>query len=167
MPQLDPTVFAPQLVWLAISFVALYVLLTSYALPKIGGVLASRKEQRANDLAQAEAFREQAEQAMANYETALAEARTRALAIAQQARDEAAADLARQEAELDARLAERSLEAEAKLAASRDQAVQSIREAAETIVGDIVMSTSGLKAPAKSVAEAVSAELANRKEDRS
>ncbi len=71
MPQLDPTVFAPQLVWLAITFIALYVILSKFALPKIGGIIAERKS-RIDDLAQAAAkLRDDAEKALEAYEVRL------------------------------------------------------------------------------------------------
>ena len=61
MPQLDPASFAPQLVWLAISFIILYVLLSIYALPKLGNILEARKNRIADDLEKAAHMRDEAE----------------------------------------------------------------------------------------------------------
>ena len=38
-PPLDPSTFAPQIIWLAITFTALYVILSRFALPRVGEVI--------------------------------------------------------------------------------------------------------------------------------
>lgn len=143
MPQLNPDFFAPQLVWLAITFIGLYVILSAFALPKLGGILADRKNRIEDDLAQAAQMRDEAEKALENYENALAEARTKAMAIAQEARQAANDAIAVQEAELQAKLDKQLAEAEKRLAASRNEALGSVKDAAAGLVGDIVKAATG------------------------
>ena len=56
MPQLDvPRPFAPQLFWLAIWFVVLYVLMSKVGLPRIALAIEARRQRREDDLARAAA----------------------------------------------------------------------------------------------------------------
>lgn len=163
MPQLDPAFFAPQLIWLFISFVALYFLLGRFALPKIGGVIKARQDRLDDNLSQAETFRQEAEQAMADYETALAEARSKAAEIIQEVRDATAAALAKQEAELEGKLSAQAAEAEGRIQASREAALTGIQETAEAVVAEIVQMTIGQDVKEDAVKKAVSEEMNNRR----
>lgn len=155
MPQLDFTVFAPQLVWLAISFITLYVILAVFALPPLGRILAERKGRIEGDLAEAARLRDEAEQALANYETALAEAREKASAMAQEAREKAAQELAAKQAELQTRLDAQAQEAEKRLQKLRHEAVGHIKNMAGQLVGDIVQSMAGIEVSDKAAQKAV------------
>jgi len=53
MPQLDPTTFVPQLFWLAITFVLLYLAMWKLVIPKIGEILQDRQIRIDNDLERA------------------------------------------------------------------------------------------------------------------
>ncbi len=77
MPQLDPDVFLPQLVWLTITFVVLYVLMVRTALPRIAEVLEARREHITHDLDAAAALKAEADRALAEYEASIAAARHR------------------------------------------------------------------------------------------
>src|ERR1700680_2500540 len=83
--------FPSQLVWLAVSFVLLYVLMSKVALPRIGAIFAERSKRIGDDLKAAQGFKEQSDAAHAAYEKALADARSRAQAIANETREQQAA----------------------------------------------------------------------------
>src|SRR5262245_23341582 len=86
-PPLDPGTFVPQLVWLALTFGLLYMLLKRFALPRVGEVIEERRERIQRDLERAEKLKAETEQALADYEKALGEAHARANAIAREMRD--------------------------------------------------------------------------------
>jgi F-type H+-transporting ATPase subunit b len=157
MPQLDPSTFGSQLFWLAVSFVTLYVVLSVLVLPRIGATMAKRSDQLDGDLAEAEALRAKAEAALEAYEEALAQARTKALVVAQTMRAEVQAETARQKAELDAKLAEEAAAADSRLAATREVALAGLRDAAKEIIGDVMVSIGVDQADDKSVDAALDA----------
>jgi F-type H+-transporting ATPase subunit b len=133
MPQFNFNDFAPQLIWLAISFVLLYFIMSRLALPRVGQVLQERRDRVASDLATAAKLREDTEKAISHYEQALAEAKSRAQAIARQSRDEMTRDLERQRAEADETIAARSADAETR--------INGMKEAALSHVGEIATDT--------------------------
>src|SRR5688572_14772604 len=71
-PPFDATTFASQLFWFAVTFVALYVVLSRFVLPRIGGVLEKRAGTIQGDLDQAAQKSAEAEHARANMERAVA-----------------------------------------------------------------------------------------------
>ncbi len=84
--------FPSQLLWLVVSFVLLYALMSRIALPRIASIFADRSKRIADDLAAAQGFKEQSEAAAAAYQKALAEARNRSQAIAAETRERQAAE---------------------------------------------------------------------------
>ena len=81
-PPFETETYAGQLLWLAITFVALYTLLSRLVLPRLGGIIENRRGMIANDLDDAAAMKSRAEEAGTAYEKALAEAKGRAQALA-------------------------------------------------------------------------------------
>ena len=81
MPQLDISTFTPQLFWLAIWFVILYLLMAKLALPRVNRLIETRRQRREGDLARAAQLKADAEAASAAYQKALAEARAQAQAL--------------------------------------------------------------------------------------
>jgi F-type H+-transporting ATPase subunit b len=155
MPQLDPSTFGTQLFWLGICFVALYGMMALIVLPRISSTLQARASQLDDDLAEAEALREKAEAALAAYEEALAEARSRALTLAQDMRAEVQAETDRQKAALDAKLAEQAQAAEVAMTKARDAAMDGLSDAASALVGDVMDAIGTVKADDAAVAKAV------------
>src|SRR5215207_813686 len=109
-PPFNKETFASQLVWFVVFFVALYVIISKLAIPQLGGIIEARRGKVEGDLAEANRLKEQSDAALKAYEKALADARARAQALANETRDKltAQAGEARKklEAELNAKLAE-------------------------------------------------------------
>ncbi len=158
-PPFNPTTFASQLFWLVIAFVVLYVLMAKVALPRVGSIIENRQKRISDDLASAASLKAESDAAIAAYEKALADARARAQAIANETRDTqtAAAEVSRKklEGELNAKLAD----AEKTIAATKTAAMANVRGIAAEATKAIVERLTG-KAPDDSAVDAaVSASL--------
>jgi F-type H+-transporting ATPase subunit b len=148
MPQLNPLDWAPQLIWLLITFGILYLLMVKVALPRIGSVIEARADHIAMDLATADKLRRETEEAIAGYEQALAEAKQKAHAIVEDGRAKLKAETAEQRARLERDLAKKSAEAEARIAEAKNSAMREVNAVAADVAADIVRQLIGV-APAK------------------
>ena len=119
MPQLDTTTFAPQLVWLAITFILLYLLMAKVALPRIGGVIERRHAQIERDLGEARRLKSESETVLAAYERTLAEARAEAQAAIRSTMEQLNQVAAQRQGEVAARIATETATAETRIAAAR------------------------------------------------
>lgn len=155
MPQLDPSVWPPQLIWLAITFIALYLLMSRVALPRVASILEDREFRISESLRRAESLRQDAEAAVAAYEKLMAGARAKAQEQVHTVRERAARDAAERHAELGDRLGAEVSAAEARIAAARDQAVSELRGLAVEVAGAAVERLVGEKLDAATVEKAV------------
>jgi F-type H+-transporting ATPase subunit b len=137
-PPLDASTFAPQLVWLAITFGLLYLLLKRIVLPRVGEVIEERGDRIKRDLAQAEKLKSDTEQALANYEKALADARAQASSIAKGMRDKLTAEVDKERAKVEAQIAAKVAEAESRIIDTKSKALASVGDIAGEIAGAIV-----------------------------
>ena len=154
-PPFQSETYASQLVWLVLAFVLLFVLMSKWALPRVGNILDARQKRIDGDIAEAGALKAQSDEAVAAYEKALADARANAQAIANETRDKqaAAAEARRKtlEDDLNAKLAE----AEKTIAATTTAAMSNVRGIAEDATRAIVERLIGTAPSDKAVADAV------------
>jgi len=160
MPQLDVSTFAPQLVWLAITFIVLYLLMSRLGLPRISGVIEARRKRIADDLARASEIKNQAEAAMAAYQRVLTEARAQAQATVKESSDRFAAEAAERQRQLAAALAEQTKAAEQEIAAAKERAFAEIRSVAVEVARSVTEKLTGAAADEAMVAPAVDRAMA-------
>jgi F-type H+-transporting ATPase subunit b len=137
-PPLDAGTFVPQLVWLALTLGLLYVLLRRVVLPRVGEAIEERADRIKRDLEQAEKLRAETEDALANYEQALAEARAKSNAMAKSMRDKLTAEVDKERAKVDAAIAAKLSEAERRIADTKSKALGSVGDIAGDVAGAIV-----------------------------
>jgi len=134
-PPFDASTFGPQLFWLTITFGVLYVLMAKLALPRIGEILEVRRDRIEGDLAEAERLRQKTDQAIAAYESELAEARAKSHAIAEETRVNLKKELDEKRREVEADLSKTIATAEARIQKTKSDALSNVDEiAAETAV---------------------------------
>jgi F-type H+-transporting ATPase subunit b len=142
LPQLNPADFAPQLAWLAVTFVLLYLILSRVTLPRIGEVLEERRDRVQRDLDAAERFKGDTDAALAAYEKALSDARQKASTMAKEVRERLAGDTEKERGRIEGELNAKLAEAEARISATKAKALSSVDEiAAETasaVVGKLL-----------------------------
>jgi F-type H+-transporting ATPase subunit b len=143
MPQLDPTWFASQIFWLAISFIALYLVLARHMLPPLQGMLARREETVASDLETAKNMTRQAEQAKVHYERALSEARGKAQELFAEALAEQKASADKAAAAMDKQIAAKVSEAEKTITAKKTALLDALVPMCSELASMIVEKLSG------------------------
>jgi F-type H+-transporting ATPase subunit b len=136
-PPFDASLFASQLVWFAITFIALYFIVSRFIVPKVSSVLAQRAATVKGDLDAAAIQGAAAEDARAAMEKATAKARAEARAMVDAARADVQAKLNAEQEQAEARLSARIQSAEAKVNEARAKALGEVPALAETLARDI------------------------------
>lgn len=160
-PPFASETFPSQLLWLVITFGALYYFMSKKALPKVGAVIQERKARIAKDLDEATAMQQQADAAAAAHQKSLAEARAKAQSLAQAARDQLAAESDVRRKALEDELAAKFAAAEREIAETRAQAMANVGAIARDAAGAIVERLIGRAATPEAVAAAVDSVKAN------
>lgn len=138
MPQFNAEFYTSQLFWLAVSFLALYLILARVALPRIGQVIEERRDRIQRDLDEATRMKSETEQALAAYEQAMTDARGRAQGIAKENRDRLAQAVEREKAAVEGQIASKLADTERRIADSKNRALSSVGEIAAATAGAIV-----------------------------
>jgi F-type H+-transporting ATPase subunit b len=154
-PPFQAETFASQLLWLAICFAALYLIVSKLALPRVGSIIAERRGKIAADLDEASRLKNAADEALAAYEKSVAEARGRAQAIAAERREKINAEAEKNRKGIEAQVQQRIAEAEKALLASKQAAMANVRAIAAEAAGAIVDRLIGVTPPEKAVSAAV------------
>lgn len=125
-----------ELVWGALSFTALFLLLRRFAYPQIKQMMDNRTERIRSDLSAAESTKADADQVLAEYRAQLNDAKAEAGRIIEEARQAADGIKRDQEARLQSELADLRAKAVADIDSAKVQAVSDLRgEVAQLAIG--------------------------------
>lgn len=159
MPQLDTTIYPNLIFWLVVALVALYLILTKVALPRIGAILAERNDAISNDLEMAALYKRRAQEAETAYNAALAKAREEAMKIGAEAKAQVGKELAGVMAKADAEIAAKAAESETRIREIEASASESVAEVARAAAADIVAAIGPRPAKESAIAKAVDARM--------
>ncbi len=162
MPQLDITTFSSQIIWLVITFAALFLVMWKVAVPRIADVLESRQQRIEDNLDKAAAFKKDAEAAIEAYEKAIAEARSEAQNLLSETAHSLSQEAAKQEAELAEKLQARIAESEAAIAKAKETAIAGVRDMAQDIAVAATEKLSGAAPDASAAGKAIDDAMKSR-----
>lgn len=161
MPQLDLATFPSQLVWLAITFITLYLVMTLVGLPRVGRIIAKRRDRITGDLDKAQRMKTEAEAVITAYERALTEARAKAQHALRETAERLAAEAAEQQRKLAESLNAETAKAERRIADAKAAALQGVRQLAAEVAQEAAGKLAGTAiepARVKAAVEAVARE---------
>lgn len=142
-PPFDPANFAPQLVWLALIFGVLYLLMSRIALPRIGSILEARENKIESDLLASRELQTKAQAAAAEHDETLRATKAQAQAIGRDAQQQAAAETQARRAAQEAEFAQKLAAADAQISAAKQQALTHVEEIATEAASSIVEKLTG------------------------
>jgi F-type H+-transporting ATPase subunit b len=165
MPQLNfaSPLTVSQVVWMALIFLTLYLLLARWGLPQVEAVLEDRAARINADLDAARAAKSEVDAAMNEVRTATRQAQAEAQAQIASAVAEAKAAAAAQAEHANARLEEQLRLAETQIAAARSAAMGALRQVASVTTANLVNRLTGMAAESGRIDEMVGAVIAARR----
>ena len=164
MPQLDfsTPLTLSQVVWGAIIFVVLYIMLSKTGLPMVASVLEERATKISKDLDEARAAKASADAGMAQADQATAKARAESQAAINAALDEAKKAAAAQAEVLNARLEKQLQDSEVQIDRARASAMSALRQVATDTAATVVTRLTGTAPDAGRLDGAIGSALAAR-----
>jgi len=162
MPQLNVVDFPPQLVWLVIAFIALMILTSRLAMPRIAHVLEQRETRIRGDLDRAERVKIEADEALAGYQKTMADARGKAQGEMRQTQAEIAAEAGKREAAFAQQLEQRTKTAEDSIVQVKTRALAELRGVGAEVAGRVLNKVAGVTLPPAEVQAAVDAAISER-----
>jgi F-type H+-transporting ATPase subunit b len=154
-PPLDPNTYASQLIWLAITFGLLYLMVRRIFLPRVDAILEDRSGRIKGDFAATEKLKRDMEVTLATYQDALRNARTKADGVAKGMREKLAAETDTERARIEAHIAAMLAEAENRIEAAKSKALASVGEIASDVASAVVARLIGKEVTTDEVKRAV------------
>jgi F-type H+-transporting ATPase subunit b len=156
-PPFDAANFAPELIWLALTFGALYIAMAKIALPRVLTILQARAHKINADIADANKFHSRSEEAAAAHEKVINDARSQALTLAQQTHAKLLAETESKRAAIESELSAKLADSEAQIVQMKAKAMSNVQTIASEAASAIVQRITGRPADGAAIERAVAA----------
>jgi F-type H+-transporting ATPase subunit b len=153
-PPFESENFAPQLVWLALVFGVLYVLMSRLALPRVANILEKRETTIGSDLDAARDSQSKAQAAAQHNDATLRAKKDEAQAIGRDAQARVAAEVAALRASAEQKFSQEIAAAEARIAAEKADKLTHVESIAQEAAAAIVAKLTGAQVDAGTFAAA-------------
>jgi len=151
LPQLDYSTWASQIFWLVLVFAALYFVLSIYILPRLREGISDREDRISDDLDQASNMQKEAEEAEKAYKHSLADARAKAMSVAETTKNSVDAEINAEIEAADANMERQAELAEANIRKIKTKALSNIESIANDSALEVVATLTGKKLTAAAV----------------
>lgn len=157
LPQLDPTWYASQSVWMLITFCAMFLVVWRFVIPAMRATVDVRRSRIENDIQETEKLKTEAAALFKQLEQARASVKAETQAVIAQAQEEAQALMKQTESEFSDRLAAYTAQKERELAESKQAALREIATVSGALSAEMTQKLAHIAVSADETDKAVAA----------
>ena len=166
MPQLNPEFWISQIVWLVITFGALYVILSKVILPKISNNLESRRSQILENIEIAEKQREESEEKLKEFDKIILNSKLEAKNLFNEARQKVLNEIDKKRSEMEKNLEEEISSAEKEIQSLNNNSTENIKKIATETSLSLIQQLIGEEINKESISSVVNRLTNKTKENR-
>ncbi len=166
MPQLNPEFWISQIVWLVITFGALYVILSKVILPKISNNLESRRSQILENIEIAEKQREESEEKLKEFDKIILNSKLEAKNLFNEARQKVLNQIDKKRSEMEKNLEEEISSAEKEIQSLNNNSAENIKKIATETSLSLIQQLIGEEINKESISSVVNGLTNKTKENR-
>mgnify|MGYP005672096583 FL=1 len=166
MPQLNPEFWISQIVWLVITFGALYVILSKVILPKISNNLESRRSQILENIEIAEKQREESEEKLKEFDKIILNSKLEAKNLFNEARQKVLNEIDKKRSEMEKNLEEEISSAEKEIQSLNNNSTENIKKIATETSLNLIQQLIGEEINKESISSVVNGLTNKYKENR-
>lgn len=159
LPQLDPTWYASQSVWMLITFCAMFLVVWRFVIPAMRATVDVRRSRIENDIRETEKLKTEAADLLKQLEQAQASVKAETQAVIARAQSEAQALMKQTESEFTDRLAAYTAQKERELTESKNAALREIAAVSGALSAEMTQKLARIAVSVEETDKAVTAAM--------